>query len=324
MDISALTLHELRVFRAVAGASNFTRAAEKLGISQPAVSIQIKQLERLLGFPLLEAAGRSVKLTELGTLIDEHAVRILKEVDALGDSALQIRGVDRGVLKVGADTTVGIYVMPPLLGAWHREHEQVEVDLRVGNHDAICQLLRNGEVDFAVVSTIPAIPDLDIQEFLPNRLVVIAPADHPLAKKRDLPTSILAREPILVREGGSSTSEAFELFCKSAGVTPRVTMRLGSIGAIKQGVASGLGLGVVSERAIGNELALGAVVVLDVRGFPVELMWHIVNSRHKRLSPSAGSFKAYLEDARSVLEEPSLARPASSAIPQRLRERSSS
>jgi LysR family transcriptional regulator, low CO2-responsive transcriptional regulator len=318
MDLSALTLHQLRIFHAVARSGNLTRAAEQLGISQPAVSIQVKQLERILGLPLLESAGRTQKLTDLGSIVDRHAVQVLNEVDQLGDAVMEIRGIEGGRLTVGADTTVGIYVMPPLLGAWHRQFRQVEVDLRVGNHDSICRLLRNNEVDFAVVSTIPDVPGLNIVEFLPNRLVVIAPPDHRLARpgrNAPLPMSILAEEPILIREGGSSTSAAVDAFCRAAGLKPRVAMRLGSIGAIKQGVAGGLGLGVVSERAIGNELAVGALTVLDVEGFPLELTWHIVHFREKRLAPSARSFKSFLEDARRALAEPGAPGAAAPALP---------
>jgi DNA-binding transcriptional LysR family regulator len=320
VDLNAVTLHQLRIFHAVASAGNLTRAAERLGLSQPAVSVQIKQLEKVLGLALLEPVGRSFRLTDAGTLVDTHAVGILGGVSELSDAVMQVRGIERGNLTVAADTTVGIYVMPPLLGSWHRRYSQVEVDLRVGNHDTICKLLLDAEVDFAVVSSIPDMPGLEVQEFLPNRLVVIAPAGHPLARSGPIPTAVLATEAVLVREGGSSTSAAFEKFCRNANVTPRAAMRLGSIGAIKQGVVSGLGLGVVSERAIGNELALGALVVLEVEGFPLEFMWHIVHFRRKRLSPSAQSFKDYLETARAVLEEPAVKRAASSAVPRRLNE----
>jgi DNA-binding transcriptional LysR family regulator len=304
VDLSALTLHQLRIFRAVARSGNLTRAAEQLGISQPAVSVQIKHLERVLGLPLLESAGRTQKLTELGSIVYRHAIHVLNEVDTLGDAVMEIRGIEGGRLTVAADTTVGIYVMPPLLGAWHREFSRVEVDLRVGNHDAVCRLLRDNEVDFAVVSAIPEIAGLSVGPFLANRLVVIAPPDHRLASAGancSLPTSVLAEEPILIREGGSSTTATVDAFCRRAGLKPRVAMRLGSIGAIKQGVAGGLGLAVVSERAIANELAVGALTVLDVEGFPLELTWHIVHFRDKRLSPSARSFKTFLEDARGRL-----------------------
>src|SRR5579872_1515259 len=160
MDLSAITLHQLRVFHAAARTGNYTRAAEQLGISQPAVSMQIKQLERVLGLPLVEPVGRGLKLTELGLIVDQHAIEVLNQVNQLADAVMEIRGGDTGKLTVAADTTVGIYVMPPLLGAWHREFAHVDIDLRVGNHDAISQLLRTNEVDFAVVSTIPDLPGL--------------------------------------------------------------------------------------------------------------------------------------------------------------------
>ena len=304
MDLSAITLHQLRVFHAAARTGNLTRAAEQLGISQPAVSMQIKQLERVLGLPLLEPVGRTLRLTEVGAIVDQHAIEVLNQVNRLADVVIEMRGGDGGKLTVAADTTVGIYVMPPLLGSWRREFAKVDIDLRVGNHDTICQLLRANEVDFAVVSTVPDLPGLVATEFVPNHLVVVAAPDHPLARHQGsdpLPVDMLGEEPILVREGGSSTSAAVNAFCHSRGITPRVAMRLGSIGAIKQGVASGLGLGVVSERAIANELAVGSLVLLNVEGFPLELMWHVVYFRGKRLSPSARGFMAFLEDSRQGL-----------------------
>jgi DNA-binding transcriptional LysR family regulator len=220
---------------------------------------------------------------------------------------------------VAADTTVGIYVMPPLLGAWSREYPTVDIDLRVGNHDTVCRLLGANEVDFAVVTTVPDISGLVATEYMPNRLVVVASADHPLlpqSQKHPLPISVLADEPLLVREGGSSTSAAVDSFCRTYGIKPRVAMRLGSIGAIKQGVAGGLGLAVVSERAIGNELQVGSLAILNVEGFPVELMWHIVYFRTKRLSPSARSFKDFLEAARESLL------PSPAPVAHRLKTRS--
>lgn len=278
--------------------------------------MQIKHLERILGLPLLESVGRTVKLTEPGIVVDQYAIEVLNQVNHLADAVIEMRGVDGGRLTVAADTTVGIYVMPPLLGAWHREFTHVDIDLRVGNHDTICQLLRANEVDFAVVSTVPDLADLVWSEYLPNRLVVIAASDHPLvveSPRGPLPVSILANEPILVREGGSSTSAAVDSYCRTLGLKPRVAMRLGSIGAIKQGVTSGLGLAIVSDRAIRNELAVGSLVVLDVEGFPLELMWYIVHFRGKRLSPSARSFIAYLESGRNA-QQPHAGQAAGSAI----------
>jgi DNA-binding transcriptional LysR family regulator len=314
MELASLTLHQLRVFHTVASTGNLTRAAEQLGMSQPGVSMQVKQLERVLGLPLLEPVGRQVRLTEVGMLVDQHAIEVLNQVNHLADAISEIRGGEGGRLVVAADTTVGIYVMPPLLGAWRRHYDNIEIDLRVGNHDAVCGQLRTNEVDFAVVSTVPDLPGLIPTEFIPNRLVVVAPPHHHLAARGQapLPVSVLADEPILVREGGSSTSAAVDAFFRSVGITPQVAMRLGNIGAIKQGVASGLGLAVVSERAIGNELAAGSLVVLDVVGFPLERMWHIVHVRGKRLSPAARSFKTYLEAARAELMVANESAPAPS------------
>ncbi|HZT96941.1 MAG TPA: LysR family transcriptional regulator [Chloroflexota bacterium] len=316
----ALTLHQLRIFHAVARYGNLTRAAEHLGLSQPAVSIQIKQLERLLGLSLFKTVGRGQRLTEAGDVLDEHAVRVLAQLDELREAVDELRGIERGRLVVAADTTVGIYVMPQLLGTWHQEYSKVDVDLRVGNQGFVCQLLRNNEVDIAVVSNVPQIADLEVEEFLPNRLVIIAPPDHPLAQREGpLPADALSTQPFLVREDGSSTRSAMEAFCDQAGVELHIAMQLGSIGAIKQGVASGLGLGVVSERAIGNELAVGALVIVNVEGFPLALKWYIVHYRQKRLSPAAKSFKAFLRSAQAILAEPSLARAASAEVPRKLR-----
>ncbi len=321
MDLSALTLHQLRIFHAVARYGTLTRAAEHLGISQPAVSIQIRQLERLLGLSLFETVGRSQCLTDAGELLDQHALRVLAEMDELSSAVLDLRGMERGRLVVAADTTVGIYVMPQLLGTWHQEYAKVDVDLRVGNQGFVCQLLGNNEIDIAVVSNVPQIPELEVEEFLPNRLVIIAPPEHPLAQRQGkLPADVLSREPFLVREDGSSTRTAMETFCEASGVELHIAMQLGSIGAIKQGVASGLGLGVVSERAIGNELAVGALVILNISGFPLQLKWYIVHYRQKRLSPSAKSFKEFLRSAQGILAEPQVARATSPTVPRKLRQ----
>jgi DNA-binding transcriptional LysR family regulator len=320
VDFSALTLHQLRILRSVGRLGNLTKAAAEMGISQPAVSIQIKHLERLLGFPIIRSNGRRIELTDLGLVVDEHGSRVLTEVENLSAAILAARGLELGSLVVGADTTVGIYVMPQLLGAWLQDHQNISVDLRVGNHEELSRLIRNNEVDLAVVSAIPDIPRLHVEEYMPNRLVVIAPPEHRWATHSGtLKMQAVAREPFLVRELGSSTRATMEAYCDQVGVRLNIAMQLGSIGAIKQGVSSGLGLGVVSERAVGNELAVGALVILDVEGFPLELPWHIVHSEQKRMAPSAKSFMQFLIRSRSVFQEPEFSRAPSQAVPRRLR-----
>lgn len=303
-----VTLRQLRVFEQVARHRSMSRAAEALHLTQPAVSMQVKQLETLVGLPLLEQVGRRLYLTEAGAELAEHARRIGIQV-AEAESALnQLRGLERGQLRLAVVSTVN-YVVPRLLASFSEKHPGVHISLQVANREAVLAALADNRTDLAITGQPPDDSDVVAQHFMDNPLVVIAPPAHPLARQRHIPLARLAEEVLLVREAGSGTRAAMERFFIERGIEVRTGSELGTNEAIKQAVQAGLGLGVISAQTIELELETGRLAVLPVEGFPILRRWYIVHRTQKRLSAAAQAFRAHLL-AHNPSEAPPLRRPA--------------
>ena len=293
-----VTVHQLRIFTTVADLGSFTRAAEVLNLSQPAVSHQVKALAEAVGAPVFDTVGRRARPTEVGRLLHEYADRILSEFEAAGRAIDDLRGLDRGLLRVSGDTTVGIYVLPDLLGAFKAVHPAVDVRLDVGNRDHVYRRIYDGDADFAVVGRLPersSVP-LTVQPFLPNELIAIVAPGHPLAAARRVSLARLAREPFIVREPGSGTRETADEALAHAPGPVRIVMELASNGAIKRAVARGLGVAIVSRHSVSLELKLGLVLDLPVTGFPLRRQWHLVYPHGRRFGPVGTAFLAFLAD----------------------------
>ena len=279
----ALTLHQLRTFRAVAEQLSFSAAAHELSISQPSVSYQVKELEAALGLPLLDRLGKRVRLTEAGQVLYEYARRTLALLDEAALAMEQLRGIERGTLRVGASTTVGIYVIPLALGAYKKRHPNLAVSLEIGSREALQDRLKQGALDLAVLSPPIADPDLVSARFMEDELVMVVPAGHPLAGRTGLTLRDFREESFLMREVGSGTRLAVETAARRAGVSLQVGMELGSNGAIKHAVEAGLGVAVLSSHAIELERQGGGLVVVDIEGFPIRRPWSIVHLRRRQL-----------------------------------------
>jgi DNA-binding transcriptional LysR family regulator len=291
-----VTLRQLRTFKAVADLKSFSLAAHELRLSQPSVSYQVKELEEALGLPLLDRLGKRVQLTEAGSLLYTYARRAL---DLIGEAALaleEMRGIKRGSLRVGASTTVGVYLLPAALGAFKKLHPGLVISLEIGTRARVQEQVLRNELDLAVVG--PALKDADlaILPFISDELVVVAPAGHPLAGRRNLTLKDLASEPFVMREAASGSRWSLEKAARKAGARLTVAMELGSNGAIKHAVESGLGLAVLSRYACALELSGGRLVELDVRGFPIRRDWHIVHLRRRKLPASVVAFIDFLKD----------------------------
>ena len=293
-----ITLHQLRIFKAVADHLSFSTAAQEMRISQPSVSYQVKELETALGLPLLDRLGKRVQLTEAGRLLYGYARRTLNLLDEAAVALEDLRGIRRGSLRVGASTTFGIYVMPAALGAFKKVHPDLQISLEIGNRGQVQEHVLRNELDLAVVGPPLKDPDLEAVKFMSDELVVVAPGGHPLAARQDLTLRDLRDEPFIMREAGSGTRWAVEKAAHRAGVSLRTEMALGSNGAIKHAVESGLGLAVLSRYAIGLESASGGLAVLDVAGFPLRRDWHIVHLRRRRLPGAVAEFIEFLQKGR--------------------------
>ncbi len=282
-----INLHQLRIFQTVAQQRSYSRAADVLYLSQPGVSLQVKALEKSVGLPLFEKVGRTLRLTEAGSELLIYSERIFAIMDEAQLVLEDLSGGRRGTVKLAASTTAGIYIVPSVLGAFHRQHPSVKLTLDVVNRFSVQERLLNDEVDVAVMGLIEDAHDLEVAEFVPNELVVIASPRHRLAGMKNIPLEELSKELFLLREAGSGTRTDVERFFLGKGEPVHLGMELHSSGAIKQAVAADLGIAVMPLRALELELIVGRLVILDVVGFPVRRHWSLVRRRGRRPSAAA-------------------------------------
>ena len=288
-----LTLHQLNILEAVARGGSFSRASRELHLSQPAVSMQIKQLEDSLGLPLFEQIGKRIHLTEAGKEVLTYARAITQQLDELEGVLNGLKGLSGGRLRISVATTAN-YFIPTLLGNFSRRYPDVTVTLDVTNRETLLKQLAENTVDLVIMGQPPVEADVEAEAFMDNPLVVVAPPDHPLAGKKKIPLARLQEETFLVRESGSGTRIAMERFFNERGMKLRTGMEVGSNEAIKQSVQAGLGLGLLSRATIEQELALKRLVVLDIAEFPIMRQWFVVHRKGKRLSAAAEAFRNFL------------------------------
>ncbi len=300
-----MTVHQLRIFLTVARYRSYTRAAEELYLSQPAVSIQIRELEQAIGTPLFERAGRNILLTDAGQALLPYAQRVHQILDDAKMVMEELQGLKRGRITLAAVSTAGAYVLPPILGLFQKAHPGIAVSLEVTNRSTLRHRLLQNEVDLVLMGRPPeGIPHV-AEPFLPEELVVIGAPSHPLAKARRIPVERLAREVFIQREVGSGTRLAAEEFFRDQKADIRSSFELGDNSAVKEAVAAGLGVAVLHRRAVQFDVSLKRLVVLDVQGFPLKREWHIVHRKEKQLSQAALAFKTFLLNSAEAVLAPS-------------------
>lgn len=288
-----LTFRQLRLFLALADTGSVSAAARALHVTQPTASMQLKEITQSIGMPVYEVVGKRVFLTEAGRELAETARAIAGEWEALRQKFDAMRGLTRGRLRVALVNTAQ-YFMPRLLGGFCQQHPEIDISLQVLNRDGVVARLRDNLDDLYIMSMPPADIELDDEVFMPNPLLLVAGAAHPLVKKRKLPLEKLAAERFILRESGSGTRMATEQLFSSQGFRPGLRMELGSNEAIRQAVAAGLGVAVLSRHALDSGQNSDEVVPLDVQGFPLHSQWHVVSPKGKRLSPIASVFRDHL------------------------------
>lgn len=299
--LDSLTIRQLRVFCTVAQLLSYTRAAEELGCQQPTVSALVAELERMTQLTLLEQWGKRLALTDEGRELYAHAQHVVVEADEAWRAMAEQRGIESPEsvpLRVAADTTVGTYVMPHLLGAFHQRRSAIALNLRVANRAEVRACLLAGEVDLVIAGRPPAIEGLVAEPFLPNPLVAVASPDHVLATRPQVLLARLADEVFLLREVGSGTRAAVEELFEVAGLPLKIGMVLGHVEAIKRAVAAGLGVSVLSEVAVRREVRYRTLVVLQVEHFPIQRRWYIARLADRPLSASAAEFIEFLREYR--------------------------
>lgn len=293
MPIRHATLHQLRVFDALARHQSVTRAARELHLSPPAISIQCRQLAEAVGQPLYEQVGKRLHLTAAGEIVSRTCRDVLDRLEQTALELAALQGLECGSLRLAILTTAK-YFGPRLLGAFSREHPNIEVALFVGNREQLLERLAGNRDDLYLLGRPPERLRVVAEPFAENRLVLIAAADHPLAGRTDIDPAELNGLPFILREEGSGTRLAVERFFDEHGITPLTRMELGSNEAIKQTVAGGLGVAVLSEATLKADLATGDLVQLDVRGFPLRRHWFIAHPEGKQLNPAAAAFREFL------------------------------
>lgn len=288
-----VTFRQLKVFEAVARHLSFTQAAQELHLTQPAVSMQIKQLEETAGLPLFEQLGKKIYLTQAGHEMYHYCRNIASELAAAEETLEQLKGVHRGHLNISVASTAN-YFATRLLASFAKQHEGISFSLDVTNRATLVRQLENNERDLVIMGRPPDEMDLVTESFMDNPLVVIAPPEHPLAQQTSLDIEQLKNEVFVVREQGSGTRIAMERFFSQRGIQLQTGMEMTSNEAIKQAVEAGLGLGIVSIHTLELELETRRLVVLKVKEFPILRHWYVVHRRGKRLSPVAEAFRQFV------------------------------
>lgn len=286
----------IRVFHAVANQLSYSKAALELGISQPAVSFHIRGLEQELGLSLFERVGKQISLTTAGRLLAEDAARMLLLEEEARIALTELAGLDRGVLVVGASATIGIYLLPEVLGTFRQRHPSVRVNLKLGNKARTIERLRDNEVDFGLVAGPVRETDLVCEPYLGDELIPIVAPAHRFARQGRVTAAELRSEVFLMRERGSGTQQRLEEQLFQMGIQPAETMQLGSTEAIKQSVAANLGISVASRYAVRTEIASGRLAQADIPGLVIMRDLLLVHHKDKRLSRAAIAFRHLLHD----------------------------
>jgi DNA-binding transcriptional LysR family regulator len=287
------TLRQLDTFLEVARQLSVSRAAELLHVTQPAVSMQLRQLEEIAGMPLYEQTGRKIRLTDAGQDFEMYAIAAVAQLKQLEDAMAQRSGLKKGRVALAMVSTAK-YFVPMLLVKFRKRFPDIEVSLQIHNRENIMKLLMRNEIDLVIMGRAPETIDCVATAFATNPLGIISSPEHPLSRRRNAPLSILNDQQFVVRENGSGTRQAMERLFAEHVIRPQIVMEMPSNETIKQAVMAGMGLSFLSLRTIRHELAGGHLVLLDLVGLPMVRHWHVTHLSAKRLSPAARELKMFL------------------------------
>lgn len=289
------TLHQLKVFGTVVRHRSMTKAANELHMTQPAVSIQIKQLQETIGIPMIEVIGRQLYLTEAGRHLYKMQQSVSNEMESFDATISQLKGGLEGNLTISAASTAK-YFLPYLLGEFQKRYPKIQISLKVTNRDEVLDHLKENEYDLAILTQIPDDQSIDIIPFFENPLVICSAPDHPLADESDVHIQQLKNEPIIYREPGSGTRMVLERYLAEHGIVTKPTMELGTNEAVKQAIMGGIGISLISKLSLENELELNKISILDIQDLPIMTHWHAVSKKGKNLSPVTRNFLSFLQE----------------------------
>ena len=290
----SVTFRQLGVFLAVAEHKSISAAAKACHVTQPTVSMQMKELAETVGLPLYEQIGKQLYLTSAGEAVAETARVMGEEWARLQQTIDAMKGHRKGRLRVTITSTAE-YFVPRIVGGFCQDYPEVDISLEILNRDGVVQRLRQNADDLYIMSMPPADLPLEQHVFLDNPLVVIAPLSHHLARRRKLGLADIRDESFILREPGAATRRACNAHFEQHRFQPKVRLELGSNEAIKQAVAGSLGLGVISRHAVAMAPEDEGLAILSVASFPIQSKWWVLYPRGKRLSPVAAEFMSYLD-----------------------------
>lgn len=295
-----MTFRQIQVFRSVCSHLSYSRAAEEMALTQPAVSLQIRQLEELIGQPLFDYVGKKLYLTEAAELLQRASADIFGRLESLDMQLSDLQGSLQGQLSLAVESSAK-YFVPHLFAAFRQQYPDVSLQLVVTNHAQAVKRLNANRDDLLIMSRVPTDMDLEFFPFLNNPIIAIAPPDHPLCARDSLSLQDLTAYPLLVREPGSGTRRACEDYCHQKRAHFAHTLEVGSMEGQCESVLAGLGLALLPRHAVRRELACGALRELPVNELPLLRSWCLVHPRSKHLSPVAQAFFAFVRGQRSLI-----------------------
>lgn len=295
-----LTLRQLQIFEAVARHLSYSRAAEELHLTQPAVSMQMRELEGNLGLAILEQIGKKIFLTQAGEELRRRSREILLQIAETRVALETMKGVDNGRLNIAVVSTAK-YFAPRLLALFCQRHQNVKLNLTVSNREEVLQRLTENQTDLAIMGQPPDGLDAEKEAFAYHPLGMIAPPQHPLARVKQIPLHVLMKESLLIREPGSGTRNVYERLLTTHRLQAARTLQMDSNETIKQAVMAGMGIALLSLHTIGLELEAKRLTVLEVESLPVMRRWYIAHRTGKRLTPAAVAFRQFLLEEGALL-----------------------
>jgi len=298
-----LTMRQIRVFSAAARHGSFSKAAIELNLTGPAISMQIKEMESDMGVSLFSRVGRRVELTTAGEYFLVYTRRIAATLREAETMLAKLKGTQEGTLTIGLVSTAK-YFLPQLLSRFKQEHFGIQIKLEVRNRDQMVALLRDGEIDMAIMGRTPNDMDTRIEAFAAHPHAFIASPAHRLAQEQSVSPLVLNQMELISREEGSGTRAIMQRFLGERELTPQVTMEMSSNESIKQAVIANLGISFVSLHTVGMEVKYGEIVVLDIEETPIARAWHVVALNRRPQSKAAETFRYFvLEHGAAILDE---------------------
>jgi DNA-binding transcriptional LysR family regulator len=288
--VASMDVRGLEVFLSVAKHLNFTRAGEEVHLSQPSVSVRIRQLERDMGSKLFEQLGKRIALTEAGQLLLPYAIRVMAAMDDALHAIDELKGLERGSLRIGASTTPGMYLIPQTIAQFKQQYPKIDVHLAVKDTRQIEEGVIRNEFDFGFVGGHLAGDEVDVLTWIIDHLVLVVPSNHVLARKKLVKVADLRKERFILREPGSATRAAVVNHLQKSDLKVETIMEMENPESVKKAVQSGLGIAFISKFAVETELKAKSLVAVRVKGLDINRELKIVYRKDKHLGRAAQTF----------------------------------